>query len=158
MDCAQGQVVGIQGDMALVATRRAALCAGCPHEEGCDALGLHSSNEQTVEAFNTAQASVGDTVAVDIEPRGLLTISFLLYMFPVIAALTGAAIGSTWGESLLGWNSDTAAILFFAVGLVAAMTVLKLLHPRLSRRKELRLNITEILPRTGEPDPGTVEG
>lgn len=158
MDCAEGQVVGIQGEMALVATRRAAGCAGCAHEGDCDAFGLHSGGEQTVEAVNTAGARVGDTVTVDIAPRGLLAISALLYLFPVASAVAGAAVGTAWGEAWLGWSGDAAAILFLAVALAASLIVLRLLHPRLSRNKELRLNVTEILPRAGEPVPGTVEG
>ncbi len=156
MDCAEGQVVGILGELALVTTRRSAACESCSQAGGCDALSLSSNAEQTVEAFNELGARVGDRVRVDITPGGLLAVSALLYMFPVLAAVLGGAVGNRWGAAWLGWSADAAAFAFLTAGLALSLGTLKVLHPRLARKRSLRLNVTEILP--PGPGPAPVEG
>lgn len=157
--CTTGQVVGLQGDRALVQTLPPKACDGCAHHDGCGELGSARTTRQTVEVLNPAGACVGDTVALELAPRGLLTISALLYLFPATAALLGAALGAYLGPVLFGpaeRAADAAAVVFLLLSLGASLALLRWLHPRLAEKRSLRVAITGVVAQPA--DDTTVEG
>ena len=46
-----------------------------------------------VEAINEARARPGDHVLLALEDQSLVKLSFLVYMFPILALIAGAALG-----------------------------------------------------------------
>ena len=48
-----------------------------------------------VEAFNTADARVGDRIVLNIKTASLLKATFLLYVFPILAMIAGEVLGQT---------------------------------------------------------------
>ena len=132
-------------------THRAASCKGCERREQCATLALGDSREFTVEALSDGRAAVGDRVLLDIAPRGVLALTTLLYLLPAACAIGGAALGDKFGPSLLGLSSDLAALLSLVVSLSWSLILIRLLHPRLAARRELRLHVTEVLTDAGSP-------
>jgi sigma-E factor negative regulatory protein RseC len=61
-----------------------------------------------VEAINTAQASPGDQVLLTLEGQSLVKLSFLVYMFPILTLIAGAAIGQKVA-SVVGINPELSA-------------------------------------------------
>lgn len=106
-----GLVLRVEGELAVVKTKRSAMCDGCGCGGFCRALGGGSDME--VAARNEAGAKVGDAVRVTVPPKTFLKASFLVYMVPVAALIVGALLGSTLGPSLSpGVSSDLFAVVF----------------------------------------------
>ncbi len=87
----EGTVKRTMGSKAWVVTQRSTMCDGCGSHDACKVLG--GGKEMEVEALNTAQARPGDQVLLTIEGQSLVKVSFLVYMFPILALILGAAIG-----------------------------------------------------------------
>jgi len=106
-----GFVLRVEGELAIVKTKRSTMCDGCGSGGFCRALGGGSDVE--VAARNEAGAKVGDEVRVTVPPKTFLKASFLVYMVPVAALIVGALLGSTLGPSLsAGVSSDVFAVVF----------------------------------------------
>ena len=106
-----GFVLRVEGELAIVKTKRSTMCDGCGSGGFCRALGGGSDME--VAARNEAGAKVGDEVRVTVPPKTFLKASFLVYMVPVAALIVGALLGSRLGPSLsAGVSSDLFAVVF----------------------------------------------
>ena len=106
-----GIVQRVEGEVAVVKTKRSTLCDGCHSGSFCRALGGGSDME--VAARNEAGAKVGDEVKVTVASKTFLKASFLAYMVPVAALILGALLGSTLGPSLsAGVGPDLFAVVF----------------------------------------------
>ena len=106
-----GFVLRVEGELAIVKTKRSTMCDGCGSGGFCRTLGGGSDME--VAARNEAGAKVGDEVRVTVPPKTFLKASFLVYMVPVAALILGALLGSTLGPSLsTGVSSDLFAVVF----------------------------------------------
>lgn len=151
MDCATAEVLGVGGRTAIVRATPAAGCASCSARGGCVELRFASAagdRTATLEVDNPVGAQVGDTVAIDLPARGVLTIAGLLYLLPVLAAILGALVGRALGPALLGLSADLGSVVFLAALLGASFVALAALHPRLAQRPTLRVAITDVLART----------
>jgi sigma-E factor negative regulatory protein RseC len=93
-----GVVVRVEGELAVVKTKRSSMCDGCHSGGFCKALGGGSDME--VAARNSVGAKVGDEVRVSVASKTFLKASFLVYMVPVAALILGALLGSRLGSSL----------------------------------------------------------
>jgi sigma-E factor negative regulatory protein RseC len=87
----EGMVKRTMGDKAWVVTKRSDMCEGCASRGACHILG--GGKEMEVEAINIAQARAGDQVLLTLENQSLVKLSFLVYMFPILALIVGAALG-----------------------------------------------------------------
>ena len=100
-------------------THRSTMCDGCSSHGACKALG--GGKEMEVEALNTAQARPGDQVLLTLEDQSLLKLSFLVYMFPVLALILGAALGQNVAHFFTidsEMSSFGLGALFFALAFV----------------------------------------
>ena len=100
------------------------MCDGCSSHGACKALG--GGKQMEVEALNMAQAQPGDQVLLTLEGQSLMRLSFLVYLFPILALLLGAAIGQELAPALeinREWASFGLAAIFF--GLAFALVKLK---------------------------------
>ncbi len=89
------------------------MCEACASQGACKVLG--GGKEMEVEAFNAAQAKPGDQVLLTLEDQSLIKLSFLVYMFPILALIAGAALGQKAGP-LFSINKELAS---FGLGAVA---------------------------------------
>jgi sigma-E factor negative regulatory protein RseC len=101
------------GTKAWVVTTRSEMCEACSSQGACKVLG--GGKEMEVEAINTAQAKPGDQVLLTLEDQSLIKLSFLVYMFPILALIAGAALGQKVGP-LLSINQELAS---FGLGAIA---------------------------------------
>ena len=89
----QGIVKRTVGTKAWVVTTRSEMCEACASQGACTVLG--GGKEMEVEAINVAQAKPGDQVLLTLEDQSLIKLSFLVYMFPILALIAGAALGQS---------------------------------------------------------------
>lgn len=119
MPSEKGTVVGLRGDRAIVKTSRSAQCEGCTSSHVCDHT---TDSEMLVEAINNAQASVGDSVLLEVPDATFLAGSFLVYLVPIFALVAGVFIGNKIGLANK-WDNETtgflAGILFLGITLLA---------------------------------------
>jgi len=122
-----GYVVKIKGKNAIVRTRRMEACEGCSEHDVCHGTGNIKENE--FEAKNPINAALGDTVILEFNSFKLVKLSFLLYVFPVIALIAGAFIGERFAPQLCMDKSLCSVIGAFAL-FGAAMGLIMLLERR----------------------------
>ena len=87
----EGMVKKTMGSKAWVVTRRSEMCESCGSHGACHVLG--GGKEMEVEALNVVQARPGDQVLLTLEDQSLMKLSFLVYLFPILALIAGAALG-----------------------------------------------------------------
>lgn len=102
----EGMVKKTMGDKAWVVTTRSEMCEACASQGACKVLG--GGKEMEVEAINAAKARPGDQVLLTLEDQSLVKLSFLVYMFPILALIAGAALGQKVAP-LAGLNSELSS-------------------------------------------------
>ena len=115
----QGVVKRTIGTKAWVITTRSEMCEACASHGACTALG--GGKEMEVEAINDAQARPGDLVLLTLEDQSLVKLSFLVYLFPILALIAGAALGQKVAPFLgthLELSSFGLGSIFFALAFV----------------------------------------
>jgi len=117
----EGIVCRIDGTTAWITTTRSGACESCASKGSCSTLA--SGRKMDVQAVNSAGALVGDRVLISFESASLFKLTFLLYIFPIMAMFAGALLGQTVAPFLhvdATTLSVAGAFLFFllAFGLV----------------------------------------
>jgi len=82
----QGITEKVTDRKATVRVRKSPTCAHCGSRTSCDI----SDRDMLVEVSNDLQAKVGDYVEISVPEGTLLKLSVLVYLFPIIALMTGA--------------------------------------------------------------------
>ena len=115
----EGMVKRTMGNKAWVVTKRSEMCEACASHGACKTLG--GGKEMEVEAINDAQAKPGDQVLLTLENQSLVKLSVLVYLFPILALIAGAALGQKVA-SILGTNPELTSFgigcIFFALAFV----------------------------------------
>lgn len=94
-----GIVREIKGAMAVVSVQRQATgCDKCPAGSVCKSSG---PDENVVEALNSADARVGDTVKIAFRPYTYLKGASLVYGVPALMLVVGAVIGKEYLSRIL---------------------------------------------------------
>jgi sigma-E factor negative regulatory protein RseC len=102
----EGMVKRTMGSKAWVVTVRSEMCESCSSHGACHVLG--GGKEMEVEALNLVQARPGDQVLLTLEDQSLVKLSFLVYLFPILALIAGAALGQKVAP-ILGTNPELTA-------------------------------------------------
>ena len=151
-----GVVIRANASTAYVRTIRTSACEHCTSKSTCETLG--GGQEMEVEAINLAGAREGDRVVLSFRSGALFQLSFLLYIFPVMAMIAGAVIGQSHGPRY-GMDETTAAVVgcFIAFGL--AFGIIRLVGSRLSgdnryRAKVIRISRLPLYPEAEETSDG----
>ena len=97
-----------------------------------------------VKALNEIGAKTGDRILLTIETGSILKVTFLLYVFPILLLITGAAIGQQMASYFDLNPSALAAILGFSF-FFAALVLIKAAGQRLAQKNEYQPKITKIL-------------
>jgi len=90
----KGVVIAVNGDMAQIETDCTSDCSGCKCADSCIARG---EGRTVIEAQNTVDAKVGDTVFAECSDKTSLAVSFVTLVLPLIIAM--AALILVWNVS-----------------------------------------------------------
>lgn len=123
-----GKVIGFKDGLVEVEVRRSEQCGRC----GRCAQFTFSDPTLVVEAKPAGKMKVGDVVELELGNRDFLTLSFLMYIMPLLGAaaagLAGYGLGAVWG------NPGLLAGLFSLLGLACSFGVVVAID-RKSRRE-----------------------
>ncbi len=87
----EGIVTGAAGTKAWVKTVRSKTCEACESKDSC--AESNKPLEITIQVENSLNAGTGDRVIVGFKTGPLMKITFMLYVFPIILLIAGAATG-----------------------------------------------------------------
>lgn len=146
----QGIVTKADSSAAWVKTIKTGACEGCSARGSCHSLG--NNDEMEVEAINQAGAQVGDRIVLLFETGSLLKATFLLYVFPILLLIAGAALGQEIAPYIDFNPSGLSALTGFSF-FIAAILIVKVRANKMALRKEYRPKIVKILARTGQSEP-----
>lgn len=142
-------VVGLSGEYAIVRTERTAGCAACSERNLCNSLG--GGKDMTFPAVNLVGAKQGDTVLLDFKSLRLLQLSFLLYIFPIMVLVAGAAIGDFIAPAYGIDRSAGAAGLGFTAFFIAIGVILLL--ERKAKKTDKYKPVIVAVKKPGPPSP-----
>ncbi len=126
-----GKVIEICGNMARVSFKRTKACGNC---KACFTLG---SDEAVIEIVNSAGASAGDYVAIELHAKSMVKASLIMYGLPLIGLMLGVILGS-----LL---SDIWAIVLGVLFSAAVYGIVHLFEPKLSKLNEFKPKMLHII-------------
>jgi sigma-E factor negative regulatory protein RseC len=127
---------------AWVKTVQSSACEGCTAKASCHSIG--GQRDREVKAINTAGAGVGDRIVLSFETAPLLKATFLIYIFPIILLIVGAALGQALAPFVKLDPSALSVLLGFAF-FFAALFIVKTRANKMARKNEYQPKITKIL-------------
>lgn len=131
----EGIITGTTGVNAWVKTIRSKSCESCDSKDSCGEAS--KAQEMTIQLENSLNASIGDRVIVGFKTAPLLKVTFLLYIFPIILLIAGAATGEALATRL---NTDPsltsliAGFLCFAISFV----IIRIINNTWAQKKEFQ--------------------
>ena len=140
----EGIVCRIDTSNAWVATTRSSACETCASKGSCSTLG--SGREMEVQAVNTAGAQVGDRVVISFETASLFKLTFLIYIFPILAMFAGALLGQT-ASPILHVDATTLSVVCALLFFLLAFGLVRFSGNRLAQKDEYRPKVVRILKR-----------
>jgi sigma-E factor negative regulatory protein RseC len=105
---------------------------------------MGGGNEMEVKVLNTAGARVGDRIVLTFETASLLKATFLVYVFPIILLIVGAALGQMLAPLIEFSPSALSAVLGFAF-FFAALFIIKARANKMAKKNAYQPKITKIL-------------
>ncbi len=100
-----------------------------------------------VKAINTAGARVGDRIVLSFETASLLKATFLIYVFPIILLIAGAAFGQMLAPFIKLNPSALSVLLGFAF-FFTALFIIKARANKMAKKNAYQPKITKILTKT----------
>jgi len=137
-----GIVIRTDSQEAWVKTVKSSSCEGCSARGACHSQG--GSGDMEVNAINQAGAKVGDRIVLSFETSSLLKATFLLYVFPILLLIVGAAIGQEAAPYFHVNPSGFSAIIGFSF-FFAAVAVIKVKANKMAKKDEYRPKIIKVL-------------
>ena len=138
----QGIVLRADAEAAWVKTVRSSSCEGCTAKGACHSMG--GGNEMEVKALNTAGARAGDRIVLSFETASLLKATFLIYVFPIILLIVGAALGQMLAPFIEFSPSALSVLLGFAF-FFTALFIMKSRANKMAKKNAYQPKITKIL-------------
>jgi sigma-E factor negative regulatory protein RseC len=138
----KGIVLRTDSEAAWVKTVRSSACEGCTAKGSCHSMG--GGNEMEVKALNTAGARAGDRIVLSFETASLLKATFLIYVFPIILLIVGAAIGQMLA-SLIDFNPSALSVLLGFVFFFTGLFIIKARANKMAKKNAYQPKITKIL-------------
>ncbi len=108
---------------------------------------MGNTNEMEVKAINEAGAKEGDRIVLLFETSSLLKATFLIYVFPILLLMIGAAIGQEIALSINLDPSGFAALMGFSF-FFAAVLIIKIRANKMAQKNEYHPKIVKILTRS----------
>ena len=141
----EGIVCRVDATTAWIATTRSSACENCASKGSCSTLG--SGREMEVQAVNTAGAQAGDRVVINFRTASLFKLSFLLYIFPILAMFAGALLGQT-AAPFLNFDVSALSVVCAFIFFLLAFGLIRLGGNRLAQKDEYRPKVVRILKRS----------
>ncbi|MGD1986847.1 MAG: SoxR reducing system RseC family protein [Desulfobacterales bacterium] len=138
----QGVVLRTDSESAWVKTTRSSACQGCTARKSCHSLS--NSQDMEVKAINIAGAREGDRIVLSFETKSLLKATFLIYVFPIIFLILGAAIGQILASHLAVDPSALSVLLGFAF-FFTALLIIKVRAKEMASKNAYQPKVTKIL-------------
>lgn len=140
----KGLVQEVGPSTALVLVHRSSACARCHSQVTC---GSSKHDEMLVEVTNEMHAQTGDWVQISVPARSLLKATFIVYILPVLALLTGTILGSKLA-SPIALDESMGAVLCGVLCMVTVFGIVKWYDTH--AKPHYRPRITEITRSTTE--------
>lgn len=140
----EGVVIRVDASETWVKTIRSDACDSCASKGTCHTLG--GGRDMEVLAVNTIGARVGDRVILKMDTLPFLKGTFLVYMFPILLLVGGAALGE-WISHSLERSSSLPSILLGFGGLAFGLILMKRIANRLAARDDYRPRISRVIGR-----------
>ena len=93
--------------------------------EGCSACTAYGPNSMSIQARNEIDAKTGDIVDVEVSPKQVVGLSFLIFLFPVIAMICGYFLGLKIGSNL-GLAGEGSGIVGAVSLLILSFLIIKI--------------------------------
>lgn len=138
----QGIVLRTDSEAAWVKTVRSSACEGCTAKGSCHSTG--SNDEMEVKALNTAGARAGDRIVLSFETASLLKATFLIYVFPIIMLIIGAALGQALASLIASSPTGISVLLGFAFFFIA-LFIMRARANKMATKNAYQPKITKIL-------------
>ncbi len=138
----EGIIKRVQGQKALVVTRRSEACKSCEAHGACHMLG--GDKEVEILADNLVQANEGDRVLISLESRPLLMATFMIYILPIILLMVGAFVGKAMAPRF-SLSPDSASVITAVVFFGIALFFVRRKGVELGRRKEFVPQIIKVI-------------
>ena len=138
----QGIVLQTDSETAWVKTVRSSACEGCTARDSCHTTA--GGQDMEVKAINSVGASVGDRIVLSFETASLLKATFLIYVFPIILLIAGAALGQALAPFIGLSPSALSVFLGFAFFFIA-LFIVKSRANRMAQKNAYQPKITKIL-------------
>ena len=148
----EGVIIRIDAAGTWVRTVRSEACDSCSSKGACHTMG--GGQEMEVAVLNPIQARVGDRVILKLDASPLLKATFLIYMFPILLLMAGAAAGE-WISRSSGLDSPLPPALLGFGSLAAGLYVMRIIARRLAKKDEYRPRIARVL---GKAEAGIIPG
>jgi sigma-E factor negative regulatory protein RseC len=140
----EGVVVRVEGADTRVKTIRGDACKSCSSNAACHTMG--GGREMEVSALNPIGARVGDRVVLKMDTLPFLKGTFLVYMFPILLLVGGAALGE-WISLSSNLQSPLPSVLFAFGGLACGLLFMKRIANRLAQKPDYRPRIVRVIGR-----------
>lgn len=137
-----GVVLRTDSDSAWVKTVRSSACEDCSAKGSCHSL--EGERDMEVKAINIAGARVGDRIVLSFETASLLKATFLIYVFPIILLIAGAAFGQMLASFLKLSPSALSVGLGFAF-FFTSLLIIKARANKMAKKNDYQPKITKIL-------------
>ena len=137
----QGVVVRVDAAGTWVKTVRSEACESCSSKGACHSMG--GGREMEVVVVNPLNARVGDHVVLRLENSPFLKATFLVYMFPILLLVAGAAAGE-WISRSFGFDSSLLPALLGFGSLATGLLLMRIIAHRLATKDEYRPRIARV--------------
>ena len=131
----EGIITGTNRSMAWVKTVRSKACESCDACDSCESN--DKSKEQIVQVSNTINACEGDRVVIGFKTAPLLKLTFMLYIFPIILLIAGAATGQSLAPRF-GTDPSVTSLLAGLTSFALSFVIIRRISNTLSNNKEFK--------------------
>jgi sigma-E factor negative regulatory protein RseC len=138
----QGVVLRTESQTAWVKTVRSSACEGCTARDSCHTTGGGQNME--VQAINSAGAGVGDRIVLSFETASLLKATFLIYVFPIIFLIAGAALGQVLA-SFITFSPSALSVLFGFAFFFSSLFIMKARANKMAQKNSYQPKIIKII-------------
>ncbi len=126
-----------ENNKAWIKTKRSGGCEACSQKGSCGVS--ESSVSMEIEAENMINAEVGDSVIVNVKTSSLLKLSFLLYVFPIILMIIGAALGNRF--RLFQLSNTVSSVLLAMIFFLLSFIIIRIRSASMAKKDEYKPKI-----------------
>ena len=140
----EGIVIKLGDRTAWVKTTRSSACKSCASKGSCHTK--EQGTEMEVEVTNPVGAKIDDRIVLYFETSSLLKAAFLLYVYPILCMLAGAALGH-WLSLRYQLNPSLGSALTGFLCFALSFILVKIRGDRLAHKDNYKPRIIRILRR-----------